>query len=127
MPVEIEVAAGEERLVLTQLQDEWFDDIHISDLGSVLRDGIEWTATLPDGKSFRWLLSGRDVYVLGHHPDLSGFVSTAKVSLGQSHVVLCTADLLSDVRRVIAESGSPSPVILGRDAAYRPDGSACRG
>src|SRR5262249_46382079 len=29
MPVEIEVTSGEERLVLTQLQDEWFDDIHI--------------------------------------------------------------------------------------------------
>jgi hypothetical protein len=116
MPTEIEVTAGEERLVLTQLQDEWFDDIHISDLGSLLRDGIEWRATLPDGKSFRWLSSGRGVYVLGHHPDLSGFVSTTKVSLGQSHVVLCTSDLLPDVTRAITEGGSPSPVILGSDA-----------
>jgi hypothetical protein len=115
MPTEIEVTAHQARLVLTQLQDEWFDDIHIPDLGSLLHDGIAWTATIPDGKSFRWLLSGRDVYVLAQHPDLSGFVSTAKLSLGQSHVVLCTADVLADVTRVIAESGSPSPVILGSD------------
>jgi hypothetical protein len=121
MPVEVEVAACSEPLALTQLQEDWFEDVHPADLGTLLRDGTAWTAALPDGRDLRWVLSGREVYVLSHHPQLSGFVSAPKVSLGELHVVLCTANILSDVTRVITEGGSPSPVILGSDAGI-PDG-----
>lgn len=116
MPIEIEVTAGKEALVLTQLQEEWFEDVHEKDLENLLRDGAVWTATLPNGQSFRWVLSGREIYVLGHHTHLSGFVSTAKVLLDEPHVVLCTPGVLSDVIRVISEGGSPNPVVLGSNS-----------
>jgi hypothetical protein len=71
MPVEIEVAARDGPLALTQLQERWFDDVHAVDLGTLLRDGTAWTATLPDGRDLRWVLSGREIYVLSHHSHLS--------------------------------------------------------
>jgi hypothetical protein len=67
MPVEVEVGAGGEPLALAQLQEEWFEDVHPADLATLLRDGTVWTAALPDGRNLRWVLSGREVYVLGHH------------------------------------------------------------
>jgi hypothetical protein len=72
MPVAVEVAAGGEPLVLTQLQEEWFEDVHPANLGTLLRDGTAWTTALPDGRNLRWVLSGREVYVLGHHPNFLG-------------------------------------------------------
>lgn len=115
MPFELEVDAEGKPLTLSQLQEEWFDDVYPEKLGDCLHDGAAWSATLADGQSFRWVLSGREVYVLGHHDSLSGFVSKAKVSLNQSHVVLCTESRLSEVTQVISESGSPATVVLGRE------------
>ena len=116
MPVEIEVFAGKEKLVLAQLQEEWFEDVEVADLGSVLREGAAWTAALPENQTLRLVLSGREIYVLGHHSHLSGFVSTAKALLGETHAVLCTTTVLDEVTSVIAESGSPTPTTLGTDS-----------
>lgn len=121
MPFELEADAEGKPLTLSQLQEEWFDDVYPEKLGDCLHDGAVWSATLADGQSFRWRLSGREVYVLGHHDSLSGFVSKAKVSLDQSHVVLCTESRLSEVTQVISESGSPATVVLGRELGI-PDG-----
>lgn len=120
MPVEIEVTGPDGPLSLTQLQEDWFDDVQVADLEALLCDGTAWTAALSDGRNLRWVLSGREIYVLSHHPDLSGFVGTPKVLLGKSHVVLCTARMLPEVRRVISEGGSPDPVILGSDEGVPP-------
>lgn len=121
MPFELEADAEGKPLTLSQSQEEWFDDVHPEKLGDCLHDGTVWSATLADGPSFRWVLSGREVYVLGHHDSLSGFVSTAKVSLDQTHIVLCTESRLPEVTQVISEGGSPAPVVLGRELGI-PDG-----
>lgn len=121
MPFELEVDAEGKPLTLSQSQEEWFDDVYPERLGDCLHDGTAWSATLVDGPGFRWVLSGREVFVLGHHDNLSGFVSQAKVSLDQTHIVLCTESHLPEVTQVISESGSPTPVVFGRELGM-PDG-----
>ena len=68
------------------------------------------------GRSFRWVLSGREIYVLGHHSDLAGFVSTAKVLLGEPHVVLCTADQHLGRQTCRFGERQPVPVTLGSES-----------
>jgi len=50
--------------------------------------------------------------VLAPHPDLSGFVSTTRLVIGDEHVVLCTAERLPQVLEAIAEAGSRVPAVL---------------
>lgn len=121
MPFELEVDAEGKPLTLSQSQEDWFDDVCPEKLGDCLHDGTAWSATLAEGPSFRWVLSGREVFVLGHHDNLAGFVSKAKVSLHQAHIVLCTESHLPKVMQVISEGGSPAPVVLGRELGM-PDG-----
>lgn len=113
-------ALGEELLVssssgpleLTALQDEWYQDVRPDELGRLLRDGTEWSS---GGGGPRWVLSGREIYVLCPHNDLNGFVSTPRLILGEQHLVLCAVERLQDVLRAIEITGSPPPAVL--DAA----------
>ncbi|MBI2930715.1 MAG: hypothetical protein HYY16_03615, partial [Planctomycetes bacterium] len=106
---------------LIALQEEWYQDVALPAIGSLLRNGVEWGGTLDDGGSVRWSLSGREVFVLCRHGDLSGFVTLPRLLLGEEHVVLCTANRLPEVKEAIATTGSPHPTVLDQ-AAGIPEG-----
>jgi hypothetical protein len=101
---EITVKYGGSSLCLLA-QEEWCQDLHFADMGDRLRDGVELKANLSNHRSARWLLKGRDLYVLAGHPRASGFVSAARLVLGRSDVVICTAELLPQVEAVLASAG----------------------
>jgi len=109
------------------LQDEWFQDVTLPDLGTLLRQGIEWQATSEAWAAVRWSLGGRDVYVLCPHSDLNGFVSGPRLVIGEEHVVLCTTERLDEVTRAIALTGSPAPEQVDERAGMPPGWIGLRG
>jgi hypothetical protein len=93
------------RPLLLMAQEDWYQDLQLENLGVHLRQGVELRGTLTDKRSVRWLLTGRDLYVLASHQRASGFVSTNRLALGRSHVVLCRSELLQQVEVILAEAG----------------------
>jgi hypothetical protein len=116
MPVEFAVAGSGSPSELLALQDEWYQDVVLPDIGRLLMEGIEWAGALPGGGAGRLSLSGRGIFVLARHGELNGFVSTPRLILGEEHVVLCMAERLPDVLAAIALTESPEPSLLNSDS-----------
>jgi hypothetical protein len=104
MDNEIEVTIGGTRLQLVA-QEEWYEDLAFEKIGDRLRRGLELKGQLADQRRTRWLLTGRNIYVLANHQRASGFVSTTRLVLGRSHVLLCTAEVLQQVEGALTDAG----------------------
>ncbi len=115
MPVEFAVVGSGDPPELLALQDEWYQDVVLPDMGRLLIEGIEWAGALPNGGAGRLSLAGRGLYVLARHGELNGFVSTTRLVLGEEHVVLCVGERLEQVRAAIALTESPEPALLNSD------------
>jgi hypothetical protein len=127
MPVEFAVEGSGCPPALQALQDEWYQDVMLPDIGRLLSEGIEWAGALPGGAAGRLSLSGRGIFVLSRHGELNGFVSTPRLVLGEEHVVLCVAERLPDVRAAIALTESPEPTELNSDSGMPPGWVGLRG
>ncbi len=101
---EVAVELGATSLGL-MAQEDWYQDLSFSDSSRYLRDGFELKGVLSDQRRARWLLKGRDIYVLAAHPRASGFVSATRLVLGRSDIVLCAAELVEEVEAVLKEAG----------------------
>lgn len=117
LPDEITVASFDGSSVdLSALQDEWYEDLMLPNLGASLRTGVSWEWQVPGGDSIRWSLGGREIYVLGRHEELSGFVGRTRLVLGEKQIVICASERRDDVLRAIEATGSPQPAILDENA-----------
>ena len=116
MPEELEVSGSGNPPGLMALDEDWYQDVILPNLGGLLRAGIEWAGILPEGGQARSTLSGRELYVLASHNSLYGFVSTPRLVLGEEHVVLCIEDRLNEVQAAIAMTGSTEPVLLNSES-----------
>lgn len=94
-------------------QEDWYQDIQPEDIGERLRLGIEFRAVSEDQRAVRWQLKGRDFYVLAGHPRASGYLSTSRLLLGRTDVVLCIAELASEVESVLAAAGCEGYTKIG--------------
>ena len=112
LPQELLVSGAEGGVELVTLQEDWYQDVALADIGKLLQCGIKWEATLPESRKVRWSLSGREVYVLASHDSLSGFVSAPRLVLGEQHVVLSAVERRKDVLRAIELTGSPDPDVI---------------
>ena len=101
--------------ILLMGQEEWYEDLHIPDLGSRLRQGIDIKGELADQRTARWVLTGRDLYALARHARAEGYVSTNRMMLGRSHVILCVEERFPEVEETLAEGGCETYTKLGRD------------
>ena len=110
LPDALSVTVDDALLGLLALQEDWYQDVVRDDLGELMRRGMEWEGRRPNGESVRWALSGRDVFVLMRHNQLSGFVTTPRLVLGESHVVLCAKHRASDVKSCLEACGCAGPV-----------------
>ena len=115
MPPKLAVTGSGDPVELAALQDDWYQDVNLPNLGLLLRDGIEWAGS-HNGSRARFSLSGREVYVLAPHGELRGFVSAPRLTLGAEHIVLCTVSRLPEVRAAIAIAGSAEPTLLNSDS-----------
>lgn len=112
LPSSVSVTGGGGVVELSALQDEWYEDVILENLGAVLRDGTEWVARTEE-RHVRWVLSGRDVYVLRASSFLGGFVSAPKLTLGAEQVVLCLHSCAPQVLAVLAEAGATGTLAEG--------------
>jgi hypothetical protein len=101
---EVTVRHGGIPLGLTA-QEDWYQDLEFPNIGELLRDSIEMKGKLADNRRVRWLLTARNLYVLASHQRASGFVSTTRMTLGRSHIVLCTAELQEQVEAILIQAG----------------------
>ena len=112
MPVEFAVLGSGDPPEFLALQEGWYQDVVLPNVGHLLAEGVEWAGVLSVDQEARWSLSGREIYVLTRHSELNGFVSAPRLILGAEHVVLCVAERLGEVRAAIALTGSPEPTLL---------------
>ena len=112
-PENTTVARASGSLELSAMQDEWYQDVVPDDFVRILYEGTVWSEA---GGTRRWSLSGRDLYVLGEHSDLSGWVSQPCLKLGRKHVILCTEQLRPAAEQVLREAGVDRSVAL--DASF---------
>lgn len=101
---DVDVTDGKSNLQLLA-QEDWYEDLYYGDIGERLRRGVELKTRFPEGRQARWLLTGRDVYVLASHPRASAYVSTARLALGRADVVLCVAELVPQAEAILAAAG----------------------
>ena len=117
LPKEITVTSFDGSTVdLFALQQEWYEDLIFPHAGALLHSGISWEWRSSDGDPIRWLLSGREIFVLGSHEELSAFVSRPRLVLGDKQIVICVAERQEDVIRAISATGSPQPQILDQQS-----------
>jgi hypothetical protein len=115
MPLEFQVTGSGNPAELLALQEGWYEDVFLPDIGRLLREGIEWAGAIAGVPTARFSLSGRELFVLAPHRELNGFVSTPRLILGEEHVVLCAEGRLSEVLNEIALTESPAPTVLNLD------------
>lgn len=108
MPPEAEVIQSGQRVQLSALHENWYQDIVIPEAGANLREGVVWYT---EGLDLRWSLAGREVFVLGTRDDLSGFISVPRLVMGARHMVICSERILEQVLEVLREccEGLPPP------------------
>lgn len=112
MPEEIEVSgAGDSPLALSALHESWYQDIVLADMAAALATGVAWHAEGSAGR-LQWALSGRDLYVLGPRDELSGFVSTPRLTLNEQHVVICIERLRDQVAEVLKQCCGTVPASI---------------
>ena len=114
LPENIAVVGHSGKLGLIALEDNWYQDVSSPEIGRLLLEGVKWAASA-GSKRIRWSLGGRRVYVLGPRGDLSGFVSTTRLVLGETHVVLCAKDIQQRVIDALSEAGATGFAILPQD------------
>jgi hypothetical protein len=112
MPSEIEITGTQGELHLTELRDDCYEPLMLADASNALLQGVEWRGR-GDALHWRWVLGGRELYVLARGDDfgLHGFVSTARLWLNARHVVLATKWLREEVLSALAEAGCATPEI----------------
>jgi hypothetical protein len=108
MPAEVEISDTHHTQRLIQLRDDCYEPVAVENAAEALRNGVEWRGKA-DGRRWRWVLSRRELYVLAPGDGVGGFVSTARLLLGQRHTVLATSRLSEEVLSALAETGCAMP------------------
>jgi hypothetical protein len=113
--------------VLLMAQEDWYQDLQFEKSGDRLRLGLELKGRLADNRDVRWLLTGRPLYVLASHQRASGFVSTNRLVLGRSHIVLCAIELRQQVEAILGEAGCQGYSVIDESHGLPLDWIALRG
>lgn len=99
-------------------QDEWFGDIVPANLGLLLEQGSIWQSIkYPE---LRWVLSGREIYVLAQNSTISAFVSTSRLSLQWDHLVLVNKRLERPAREALEDAGCSNLLAIDGEGGVPP-------
>ncbi|MCO6435460.1 MAG: hypothetical protein J5J06_00035 [Phycisphaerae bacterium] len=89
----------------TACQDEWYSDVFPPKIETLLLKGACWDCA--GDKDQRWVLTGRDIWVLAQSPTgtINGFVSVPRLILQENHLVLCRKEQREAVREALSDAG----------------------
>jgi hypothetical protein len=117
---EVAVEHGGVETWLGQLDDELLEPLALADAKAAFGEPLLVTAVnLP----VRWSRTSRDLHVFGPDHRVAGFVSQARIVIGQENVVICREGLASAARAQILATGSAEPV--GIEGPNVPAGWVC--
>lgn len=111
-PDGLSVEEGSIQRPLTAMQEEWYQDVELPEVATLLQNGVVWTSDIASVGSVRWMLSGRDIVVLAPGDELSGFVSAPRLLLGADHVVLFRETRREEVEQALREAGVEGGSVL---------------
>jgi hypothetical protein len=114
-PAELEARGGRRTVALSEVADEWYAVTELNDLPVIMERGIRFSASAGDSGEMSWALRGRDLYVLAGLQGIFGFVSTARLSIGEEQIVLCRESRAAEVQTILAEAGCDGVQAHGRD------------
>jgi hypothetical protein len=112
LPSELEVIHVDQRIQLSALHEDWYQDVVLPEMGRLLREGLAWYTEGSDS-NFRWSLAGREVFVFGTRDDLSGFISVPRLILGAQHIVICCEEIFQQVLDILRECCEHLPQTFG--------------
>jgi len=104
-PAELEARGGRRTVTLSEVADDWYAVTELNDLPVIMERGIRLSASAAEGGEISWALRGRDLYVLTGLQGIFGFVSTARLSIGEEQIVLCRESRAAEVQTILAEAG----------------------
>ena len=119
MPDELQVAGTQGTFAFSRFRDDAYEGISLPDLGAALLGGVEWRGTPAANQRLRWVLRGREIYVLAPGPliaDLGGFVSAPRLLLNEENAVLARKTLRDDVLSALASAGCHQPTVIDNPA-----------
>jgi hypothetical protein len=124
MPLELQIDGTLGVHPLSQMAEGYFADITPNDFSQALRNGVDVRGREAQHRRFRWVLGGRELYVLTPDGDgrLSGFVSTPRLLLNEEHLVLATASLETEVRAALETAGCPASEVWDENIIGVPTG-----
>lgn len=96
-------------------QDEWYSDVIPSRIATLLLKGARWDCV--GDKDLRWVLSGREIWVLAQSPTgtINGFVSVPRLILQENHLVLCREEQREAVLKALLDAGCNSAIEVDGD------------
>lgn len=94
---------------LGKLDDELLEPLALTDASAAFGEPLLVTAV---GLPVRWSRTSRALHVLGPDHRVAGFVSQARVVIGQENVVICREGLAEIARAQIIATGSAEPVAV---------------
>jgi hypothetical protein len=104
-PAELAARGGRRTVALSEVADDWYAATELNDLPVIMERGIRLSASAGEGGKISWALRGRDLYVLAGLQGIFGFVSTARLSIGEDQIVLCRESRAAEVQTILAEAG----------------------
>lgn len=120
MPLDLEVTGTQGDFAVSRLGDSC-EDVVLPDIGAALRSGVAWHGKGPEHR-WRWMLSGRELYVLSGDAGFYGFVSLPRLLLGGDHVVLATIERRAEVKAAFMQAGCGEPEIMDETTERVPSG-----
>jgi hypothetical protein len=114
-PAELGARGARRTVALSEVADDWYAITELNDLPVTMERGIRLSASAGDSGEVSWALRGRDLYVLAGLQGIFGFVSTARLSIGEEQIVLCRESRAVEVQTILAEAGCDGVQAHGMD------------
>src|SRR5262249_39133795 len=112
MPEEIAVSFGSGAHELCGIGDDFYEPLALADTGEALAQGI--AAEAGGDAACRWVRGGRSLHVFTARTGVAGFVSTARIVIGQENAILCTSEIAEEALRACTAAGCALPAeVLG--------------
>lgn len=124
LPERLVVSSEDGDVELLAIDDEWYQNVGSVDFARLLSHGIVCEDSDTDQ---RWVLAGREIFVLAPNTTHRGFISCPRLSVGRTHVVLCSTAQLAQVESALRAAGCAEWDQFGEEDGVPPGWRILRG